>query len=228
VIESITAAPVQSGTLTQAVASDEELGRDAFLKLLLTQLQHQDPLDPVQNEDFVAQLAQFSSLEQLQSINNTLSSEEEAAATTEVRQAVQNNTAVALIGKEVEVATDTIGFTGSGSVELNFHLEAPATHVNLHIVDGQGDVVRSLTESNPDVGEGSVVWDGKDADGRLVPAGVYNVLALAENGEGDTVPVSASLVGEVTGVRYESGEPVLILEGGEAPLSWVSSVSQGS
>ena len=226
-IDSISATPVPSPSLTQALAEDQQLGRDAFLRLLLTQLQHQDPIDPVKNEDFVAQLAQFSSLEQLQSINRALSSDQNRAATLEVQRAVESNTAVGLIGKEVEIPADVFDYDGAGTVRLGYHLEGPADRVDLRILDADGQAVRTLTETNPEAGNASLLWDGKDSEGRHVPAGTYHVVPTAVNGQGDSVDISAALAGTVLGVRYEEGRPILVLEGGEAPLSGVTRVSQG-
>lgn len=226
-ISSVTSTPVQSASLTQAMSGDEELGRDAFLRLLLTQLQHQDPMDPVKNEDFVAQLAQFSSLEQLQSINSTLSADEEKAATLGVWQAVESNTAVSLIGKDVDVPADVFGYDGDGSVRLAYHLEGPANQVTLQIFNSEGGLVRTLAETNPEAGNGSILWDGNGAEGQAMPAGTYYVSANAVNGQGDQVDASAVLTGKVIGVRYESGAPILVLEGGEAPLSGVTRISEG-
>lgn len=226
-MSSVTATPVQSASLTQALNGDQELGRDAFLRLLLTQLQYQDPMDPVKNEDFVAQLAQFSSLEQLQSINDNLSADEDKAATLGVWQAVESNTAVSLIGRDVDIPAEVFDYAGDGSVHLAYHLEGPAAQVTLQVFDSEGQLVRTLTEANPEAGNGSILWDGKDAEGQATPAGTYYVSPSAVNGQGDQVGASAVLTGQVIGVRYENGAPILVLEGGEAPLSAVTRISEG-
>ena len=107
-INSLGAAVQPQTSIGQQVLENDELGKDAFLTLLTVQLQNQDPMDPVKNEDFVAQLAQFSSLEQLQGINEAVSGSADAQATIEVQRAIEANTAVSLMGKQVEIPTDTV------------------------------------------------------------------------------------------------------------------------
>ena len=127
------AAVAQATALTDAVSSDQELGRDAFLRLLTLQLQNQDPLDPVKNEDFGAQLATFSSFEQLTSINEAVSSDQGITATDGVRVAIDSNTAVGLMGREVQVSTNTIDYSGDGSTRIGYNLEGPADLSLIHI-----------------------------------------------------------------------------------------------
>ena len=227
-ISAVGATPEQTASLTQALSEDNEMGKDAFLRLLTVQLQNQDPMDPVKNADFVAQLAQFSSLEQLQNINQTLSKDQNAEATVGVQQAIQSNTAVALIGREVEIPTDTLTYTGDGSVTIGFNLEGPANRVDLQIFNAGGDLIRTLTDTSPEVGNGSLQWDGKDANGQQAYAGTHYIVPSAVNGGGNSVIVSAALTGQVTGVRYQNGDPILVLDGGEAPLSGVTRITQGN
>ena len=221
------AAVAQATALTDAVSSDQELGRDAFLRLLTLQLQNQDPLDPVKNEDFVAQLAQFSSLEQLTSINETLSSDQEVQATDGVRIAIDSNTAVGLIGREVQVSTNTIDHSGDGSTRIGYNLEGPADNVTIRILDGAGNTVRTLVEGDPEQGNASIVWDGKDADGDDVGAGTY-LLVPSATYQGSPVEVASGAAGTVTGVRYQDGQPILITDEGETPLYAVTRVTEGS
>ncbi len=221
------AAISQATALTDAVSSDQELGRDAFLRLLTLQLQNQDPLDPVKNEDFVAQLAQFSSLEQLTSINDTLSTDQGVEATESVRLAIDSNTAVGLMGREVQVSTNTLDYTGDGSKRIGYNLEGPADNVTIRIVDGSGNIVRTLVDGNPEQGNASIAWDGKDTDGDDVTAGTYQLVPSATH-QGSPVEVASGAAGTVTGVRYQDGLPILITDEGETPLYAVTRVTEGS
>jgi flagellar basal-body rod modification protein FlgD len=227
VLDPIGSTPEPATSVGQNLLENQQLGRDAFLKLLVSQLKYQDPMEPVKNEAFVAQLAQFSSLEQLQSINETLAADRDGEATLAVRQAVESNTAVALIGKEVSIPAETVNYVGDGSVEIGYYLGGPADRVTVQVFDAAGNPLRILTDSSPEGGNGSVLWDGKDADGQQVDSGVYHIVPTAVDGQGQAVGASAALVGEVMGVRYEDGEPILILDGGEAPLSGVAQITQG-
>ncbi|MBK36638.1 MAG: flagellar biosynthesis protein FlgD [Gemmatimonadetes bacterium] len=224
----ITSSTTQAdAAISQALNSDQELGRDAFLRLLTVQLQNQDPLEPVKNEDFVAQLAQFSSLEQLTLINENIEDDAGTEATTDVRTAVDANTAVALIGREVQVPSDTIAYTGEGSVRLGYNVEGPSDVVRLRIVDQNGTIVNTLVDGSPEQGNASIIWDGKDAEGKQADSGIYGIVPSATY-LGVPSPVSAGTAGIVTGVRYQDGQPILITDEGEAPLSAISRVSEGS
>ena len=203
----------------------QELGKEAFLQLLTVQLKNQDPLDPVKNEAFVAQLAQFSSLEQLQNINQSLTdgnktgSDNSAATLT----AVSNNTAVSLIGKQVEVTQNNLTLPASGSASVPFRLEGPADRVTAEISDAQGKHVRNL-ELHPSGLQGTMVWDGKDDNGIRMNAGTYQLSLTAQAG---SQPVNATSIAtrEITGVRTRQGtEPLLLFNGGSIPLSSVSGI----
>ena len=224
-IGAIAATPTQSATITESL-QEQDLGRDAFLKLLTVQLKNQDPMDPVKNEDFVAQLSQFSSLEQLQQINKAVSGDGESSEIGGVQQAVESNTAVSLIGRKVDIPSETITYLGEGDVQVGYYLAGPANRVEVNIFDDEGNLVRTLTDTSPDEGNGSVSWDGANDTGQSLSAGTYHVVLQATNGEGNAVTVQAQTTGVVTGVRYQDGQPILILDGAEAPLSGIGRVSQ--
>lgn len=183
-------------------------------------------MEPVKNEDFVAQLSQFSSLEQLTAINEAVSGEDETEALGSVMQAVESNTAVSLIGKSVEMPTDSIEYIGQGNVQVGYNLAGPANRVDIQIFDDGGNLVRTLVDNSPEEGNGSLVWDGDNDTGQSLSAGTYYMVPKAVNGEGNSVTVQAQLQGKVTGVRYADGKPILILDGGEAPLAGVARISQ--
>ena len=221
------AAVAQATALTDAVSSDQELGRDAFLRLLTLQLQNQDPLDPVKNEDFVAQLATFSSLEQLTSINEAVSSDQGITATDGVRVAIDSNTAVGLMGREVQGSTNTIDYSGDGSTRIGYNLEGPADNVTIRVFDGSGNLDTTLVDGEPEQGNANVVSDGKDAEGDTVGAGSYLLVPSAKY-QGAPVEVASGAAGIVTGVRYQDGLPILITDEGETPLHAVTRVTEGS
>ncbi|MDX1531875.1 MAG: flagellar hook capping FlgD N-terminal domain-containing protein, partial [Rhodothermales bacterium] len=138
----------------------KELDRDAFLRLLVTQLSNQDPLNPQDGHEFAAQLAQFSSVEQLTNISETLALHSEQIAMLTEGMAVASSqqvelagmmndratlsTATALIGKTVEAAGDGLGWDGEGPAAFGFRLERPAAQVTITIRDEHGNAVRTL------------------------------------------------------------------------------------
>lgn len=214
-----------SGTNLAAHDSAKELGKEAFLKLLTVQLKNQDPMDPIKNEAFVAQLAQFSSLEQLQNINQALtdgnkSGSDQSAATL---AAVSNNTAVSLIGKQVEVTRNSLSLPVSGTATVAFNLEGNADSLTAEIADQAGRHVRTLS-LHPSGLQGPIVWDGRDDAGIRQDAGLYQISLSAQAG---SQPVNARSVAtrDITGVRTRQGtEPLLLYDGGTAPLSTVSGI----
>jgi flagellar basal-body rod modification protein FlgD len=225
-VEDIRRQASELGTLNNKSSPvSRDLGKEAFLRLLTVQLKNQDPLEPIKNEAFVAQLAQFSSLEQLQNINTTLAAGNSGGAARDgaTVAAVSNNTAVSLIGKRVEIAKSGVDLPGSGPVQIAYNLEAAADRVTAEIADALGRPVRTIT-LHPSGLQGQIVWDGRSDDGARVQPGTYR-LSLSAQAEGQPVRASSVSVHEVTGVRTREGtEPLLIFNGGNAPLSTISSI----
>ena len=154
-----------SGTLTEAVGG-QDLDKTAFLKLLVAQMQHQDPLQPMTNTEFVAQLAQFSGVEQLVSVNEGLNMLQYQ------QMGMANAQAATFVGQDVEVRSDKIQVRdGNDSVSAGFLLNARAASVQVNIRDASGAVVRSMDLGPRDTGEVSFDWDCRNTDGTLVAPG---------------------------------------------------------
>ena len=195
---------------TQGVLRDPSraLGKEDFLKLLTVQLQHQDPLSPVENEDFIAQLAQFSSLEQLENINARL---QDGIDLDLILTQVLNNTAAAgLIGKTVIAHGGAVYLQESGSSEIHFDLASAADHVVIRITDESGVVVQTLREYDLATGRNHVAWNGEDTQGNRRGEGTYRVEIEAYDSQDNLVDVTPLLIGEITGVRFENGEARLL------------------
>ena len=178
-----------------------DLGRDEFLQLLVAQLRNQDPTSPQDGHEFAAQLAQFSSVEQLTNINASMGAQagqlgELAAALGALQdgQADLGNRlsgridlqgATALIGQTVEVASDALHADGSGEVPVHLRLGAGAREVTLTIRDASGTAVRTVRTGSLGSGDHTLVWDGRLADGSQAPAGAYtaDVTALGDAGQ---------------------------------------------
>ena len=217
-----------SGSTTGGIASatnsatgGKALGKDAFLQLLVTQLKNQNPLDPQDNSAFVAQLAQFSSLEGITTLNSTVSS---LAGNYSSSQALQ---ASSLVGRNVIVQTNTVqlddpskGMTGSVTVPSSI---AGGT---VSITDSSGTVVRTIDLGSRAAGSASFTWDGKDKDGNLVKTGTYTVKANASiNGTAtDLATYLPATVNSVT-ISQTGGELMLNLSGkGTVALSKVQTI----
>lgn len=200
--------PVYDPNATQAV-NQTRLGKDDFLNLLVTQLRYQDPLEPLQDSDFVAQLSQFSSLEQLENINTNLGYSNELDYV--LSQTIANTMATTIIGKEVEATGNSVYHQYDKSDEVHFKLSGEAQTAEIQIYNESGSLVRTLTADNLGEGMNSVEWDGKDDAGTKVPGGEYTFSVTAKDSAGNDLEVETRIVGIVDSVRYENGQGWLMI-----------------
>ena len=200
-----TAGATGDGAITSAAG--DALGRDAFLKLLTTQMQNQDPLSPMSNEEFVAQLAQFSSLEQLMGISAGLDSVYLGIAS-------MNNASMSnLIGQEITAIGDGVSWDGENPVELNFESSAPADTATLTVYDEQGSVVFSSDLGPLGQGEGVAVWDGNTTSGAPADPGNYTFTVTATDADGESVQVEEHVVGTIDEMDFSTGTPMPSVNG---------------
>ena len=210
-----------AGSAGAAAANEESnqaMGKDDFLKLLITQLNFQDPLSPMKNEDFVAQLAQFSSLEQLVAVNERL----DGLAMAQMAQS--SASAVNFIGKDVRVMADWVDHDGDSPTDIGFELLGNADSVTLTITDEGGDVVRTENLGQKDEGTQNWTWDGNDKNGSPIGQGTYTVTVTAKDAEGNQVTAYATALGRINGVSYENGYPELMIGKHSVALSDVIEV----
>ena len=193
--------------------TDNAVGKDAFLQLLITQMRYQDPLSPMDNQAFLAQLAQFSSLEQMQQLNQNFDS------ALLLSQSQANNGATALIGKNVRASGSSVELGAEGSVELGYFLASPAQAVQIRVVDEAGRTIKTLVDNDLEAGSNGIEWDGRDAAGSRAPAGNYSFEVTATDTAGQEVPVTRTVTGLVEGVTFRSGQALLLVSGREIPLS---------
>ncbi|RMF61203.1 MAG: hypothetical protein D6743_13880 [Calditrichaeota bacterium] len=193
------------------------LGKDDFLKILVTQLRHQDPVNPIKSEEFAAQLAQFSSVEQLNNINTNLENSNQLDLL--LNQAINNTMATTLIGHSVRALGNFVSLKEDGSVYLNYNLAGQAREVTLTVRDESGDVVRTVTLSNVEGGDRVYRWDGKDDEGKRLPAGRYSFSVQATDASGNAVDAQTFVAGVIDSIRYQDGNAILLLNGGEVNLA---------
>lgn len=212
------------GALTKAFGGNEALGQDAFLKLLVAQLQHQDPLNPQENYEFVAQLAQFSSLEQSVGINERLD------ALAAQNQGLQNSQIVAMVGKQATVRGNIVTLKGQGDiVPISFKLDAAAENATVTIHDQAGRKIRTLPVSARAAGTVTVSWNGQSDAGLPQPAGPYQVTVTAKDANDAPVSLTQQSSGTIRSVSFDQGFPVLQLDNGvKAPVGDLVSVSPSS
>ena len=196
------------------------LGKDAFLQLLVTQMQNQNPLDPQDNGEFVAQLAQFSSLEGMQTLNSSVSS---IASGFQSSQALQ---ASSLVGRNVIVQTDTTQVDTSKDLNGTLALTSSSAAVKVGVYDAQGNLVRSLDLGSQSAGSIGFTWDGKTSAGEMADAGVYTFKATADV-DGTETAMTTSLPATVNSVSLGSNgsQMMLNLAGlGSVALSQVQTI----
>ena len=204
---------------TASTAATQELGQDAFLNLLVTQLQYQDPLDPQENEAFIAQLAQFSQVEQLTNANDALANLYQAMAS------MNNASMTQLLGQNVRAHGDTFQYDGDGDVELHFDASAQTSSSTLTVTDESGSVVFTSEIGALSEGEGSYTWSGNSLRGGTAEAGEYTFSVSASDSDGDPVAVQEIIEGEIDGMGFESGTPVPSINGVDISLGDIIRVS---
>lgn len=198
-----------ASTLTSTAGS--VMGKEDFLQLLVTQLKYQDPLDPMDNSEFVAQLAQFSTLEQLENLNSSFA--DQAA----LILSLNNTMAVSYVGKDVVLGTSELQVTGDGASRFGVYLTDTAMDVTVRILDGAGNEVRSFELGGLTAGTHEVEWDGLDNEGHQVLTGTYTIETA--DSEGNALSTAQPVViGTVDSVSYESGVAYFNVGGVRAPI----------
>lgn len=189
-------------------SKNDVLGKDAFLKLLVTQLQNQDPLNPLDDKEFIAQLAQFSSLEQMTNISDGIKSLTEKTAQQDMLSAVN------YIGKEVTASGSSMTKYGNYVTPVYFTLSGTAAQVYANVYDENNNLVRTEKFSSMQAGEFAFTWDGTDYNGNPVNNGQYNVYFAAESPTGAAVFVDTEVSGTITALEQGDGETYFRLSDG--------------
>lgn len=221
--------PPGTATATEASGASEltsqNPGKDEFLRLLVAQLSNQDPMDPLKGQEFAAQLAQFSSVEQLVGINQALEQQMEMSGL--LAQGVNSSVAAGLIGKTVEAEGNAITWRDSGDVLLRFEQATASAGTVVEVRDEAGNLVRTFDRNSLRAGMHEVTWDGKDNDGNRVPKGNYTFQVNAAGAEGEPVGARTFLRGKVDRIQFGQGGIILWVGERSIPISAVHSVEEG-
>jgi len=206
-------------TASQTLTKKSIMGKDEFLELLTTQLKYQDPMNPVSNDQFATQLAQFSQLETLQNINENIQSQ------ILISQSMNNSYMISLIGKAVKSSGN--GFTHVEGEKSSMYFELPrdANNVTVKIYDENGKQVSTMTANNVKAGERAFQWDGRDSNGKSSDSGYYTFSVEAKDAYG-SVTAETINYGVVKGITYSGGTPYLLVNGQTVSLSDIWSVEQ--
>ena len=197
------------GDLVDATPDDSQ---DRFLKLLVTQMRNQDPLNPMDNAQVTTQLAQISTVSGIDKLNTSLEGMASAMSAT------QN---ASLIGRSVVVSSDLVRFDGTNPVTVGVELASSADKVGVSIVDASGRVVRSMAFGALPAGTSTFAWDGRNNAGDRVKGGDYTLRLDATAGT-KAVAASGLVAGLVDSVSMQGTSSRLNLRGlGAADVSQV-------
>ncbi len=202
-----------------------DLGQDEFLKLLVAQLQNQDPVNPQDGAEFAAQLAQFNSVEQLINVNDGLENLSDQQSS--MSEGVTNTLAATLAGKEVTAHANELTIDEDVSeVPIQYKLDQAMDGGELVISNEDGDVVRSMDLGSVQAGDHEITWDGLDNQANHVEPGTYSV-EIQPEGDQDVTPITL-LKGEAESVRYTGSGVELMVNGISIPLADVEEIGKES
>ncbi|MEQ9642703.1 MAG: flagellar hook assembly protein FlgD [Alphaproteobacteria bacterium] len=195
---------------------------DTFLTLLTTQLRNQDPLDPLDSNEFTQQLVQFTSVEQQIAANENL--EKILAA----MQVDQTSTALGFIGKQVDADLAANGLAEDGAATWLYTLPSNAERVVLTIADADGKLVYA-GEGEKLAGNHDFTWDGNDNAGNRLPPGLYTLSVAARDGSDGVIETEIAVRGVVDGATTTDDGSAAVLVGGQPiPLSAVTRVVEAT
>jgi len=201
-------------------STGEIIGKDQFLKLLVAQLTHQDPLNPMEGTEFTAQLAQFTSLEQLININENLSS------LSNLKNALTQSQSVDMIGKQILAEGNTIAMTNGISSNIIFSLDKPTDSAEISVFDQSGRLASVFTTGDLLAGQNTVAFAGFDKNNKPLGDGLYTFSITALDEEGKDINSKTFSSGIVTGINIsDDGGTDLQIGTTKFPLASVVQVS---
>lgn len=221
--DTIAASESTSSALASATgaATGQTIGKQEFLELLVAQLTHQDPLNPMEGTEFTAQLAQFSSLEQLIQVNENLDS------LTNLKNAITQSQSVDMIGKQILAEGNTIAMENGISSNIIFNLDKPTDSASINVFDADGTLVSVFDTGELQAGQNKVAFAGFDKAGNPLNDGLYTYKISALDAEEKAVTVTTFSSGIVTGVNIaKDGGTNLQIGTTEFPLASVVQISE--
>jgi flagellar basal-body rod modification protein FlgD len=208
------------GDPQEAAKASNKLGKDEFLKLLMTQMGNQDPTAPNDSQAFVAQLATFAQLELQENGNKTLDN-------LLLTQASSSQTAMAgFVGKDIVYKADSIQLIAGEKSAATAQLKDDATNVTAVILDSEGKAVRTMQLGGHQNGSMAFEWDGRDDNGRVMPPGSYGLRVTAQDVQGKSVAVEQRGAGHVDGIAYVDGVATLKLGDVKVKMSDIVEINE--
>lgn len=221
---------ISMNTATKAVTagggafSQSVVGKDEFLKLLTFQLRNQNPLKPYDNQEFAAQLAQFSQLEQLVDIRALL--EEQVYTNNILTQTIANSALPGMIGKNAKAQVDNFTHDGVSTHTLGYDLPRNVESAYLTIRDVAGRIIKQVELGENDLKQGNhkIEWDGKNENGDSVGAGKYYFNVEGKDAQGGNFTAYTFLYGKIESVRFKAEGTMLVINGTEMALNSIADI----
>ena len=183
----------------------QTLGQEQFLKLLTTQLTHQDPMKPMENGEFLGQMAQFSTVSGIQDLQASF---KDFASSISSDQALQ---AASLVGRYVLAPSQEALLSAGGTVSGDFELPSSSNDVSVRVINPQtGEVIRTIDLDNQSAGTVAFEWDGMDQNGQFANPGVYKIEAQAQI-DGANTQLATNIKSKVQSVTMGSGSTGLLI-----------------
>lgn len=205
----MTTGPVLNSGTSVASSADKTISsnKDDFLKMLVTQLENQDPMSPQDPNDFSKQMTQFGMLEQLFNVNDNL---KKGLSTDTTSNRVM---AAGLVGKKVSVGSNVLKITDSGIDPFKFELAGDSKAAIVTVYDGSGRPASVKNYANLEAGMHSIKFDGVDQYGNDLNNGIYKYEVKAIDEEGIPVEVKSQRDAVIDGVKFEGDTPILMIDG---------------
>lgn len=219
-VSAVSTSATEQALAGKAAGDAKTLGGDLnrFLTLLVTQLQNQDPLDPLDTNEFTAQLVQFAGVEQQIQNNANLETLIELGRASEVAAIVN------VIGKRIE-AGGTMLALNAGKAEAAYTLSEAAAETKLTVTDESGKVVYAA-KGKTEAGRHEFSWDGRDEDGRALADGAYTLTVTATRRDGSAIDIEQRTIGTVTAAAKGEDGAILSLGRAQVPMSQVRSIAE--
>jgi len=203
--------------IVEATKNKSILGKDDFMKLLLVQLQHQDPTEPMDSEKILTQTSQLAGLEASANTNKALANLAESLSNT------QQFTTIAAIGKTADMGSDAISHEEGTPSTFEVYFPNDVQNGAVELTDSNGNVVQTIDVGTNPKGVYQFTWDGINKSGNLADSGIYHVNATYSDSNGDTQQTRLGAY-PIESVRFDGGQTLVKVGSNYVPLANVKEV----
>ena len=197
----------------------KKIDKQAFLMLLVTELKNQNPLEPLDNKDLIAQLTQLTSLENISNMTKSVTDFVSSS------MSIQKAEAASMVGKNVVVHSNNLELNNGRADPIYFKLDKPA-HIYVKITDANGKQVYFEDLGDTDAGFHSWVWNGKDSSGTALPDGTYFYSVYKVNPDGSEEEIGGLEQGRVEAVQFTDGKIYILVNGQRYPVDSIVEISE--